>query len=692
LPSSGTVQAVGAFDASASANKMRLDNFTVEAMAPYVAWIDSYSLSGLDAEMDADPDFDEMDNLVEYALGGNPTNGDASEILPVSGLASAGGTNWMEYIYHRRIDAPARGLTYEMMRNDELVSGLWTSSGIISGGTAVLDAEFEAVTNRIPTEIELQQFLRLKIGIVENPSGNPVDIPIDSEALMKGYVLPPVIFNPGEEYGSEARNYQGIPGIERAPGGRLWATWYAGPVWEDRFNYMLVATSGDDGATWTDTSFVIDPDGDGPKRVADPCFWLDPNGKLWLFWWLNGDGLSVTMAMTTENPDVEEPVWTKPFPLFSGVMLNKPIITSTGEWLMPSAIWHRDDSCRVVVSKDSGKTWALRGAANVPPERRNCDEEMIVERKDGSFWMLVRTADYGIGDSVSTDGGRTWTEVKDCQKHATTRFTLRKLKSGNLLLIRNGSLDQRTGRDHMTAYLSEDDGVSWKGGLLLDERQTSYPDATQSPDGAIYAIYDQDRGGEKGIVMAVFTEADILAGIFSSPQARGKIRINQATGDNPLKGRIGEGPDPRTDTNAVPLVTGALRAGQEPVKGEIRGVPMAADYIFSDRDYISRVGIVLRDRIPSARQFVFSSMDQTEVVCSSPGMVYVLTPASDRNPAASAEAELLLLGFEKTAVQEIDVLLKTDEKARRENLCSIYQKRVEAGERIKFGRWGVLVF
>ncbi|AKJ64599.1 hypothetical protein L21SP4_01351 [Kiritimatiella glycovorans] len=29
------------------------------------------------------------------------------------------------------------------------------------------------------------------------------------------------IFNPGPEYGPSARNYQGIPGIERAPGGRL---------------------------------------------------------------------------------------------------------------------------------------------------------------------------------------------------------------------------------------------------------------------------------------------------------------------------------------------------------------------------------------------------------------------------------------------------------------------------------------
>ena len=72
---------------------------------------------------------------------------------------------------------------------------------------------------------------------------------------------------------------------------------------------MVAATSGDDGKTWSDLKFVIDPDGDGPMRMSDPCFWLDPAGRLWLFWWLNGPGglATVTMAMTTDNPDAESP-------------------------------------------------------------------------------------------------------------------------------------------------------------------------------------------------------------------------------------------------------------------------------------------------------------------------------------------------------------------------------------------------
>lgn len=522
------------------------------------------------------------------------------------------------------------------------------------------------------------------------PARSDTAIPQESD-LLNGFAEPPVIVHPGPEYGPAARNYQGIPSIERAPGGRLWATWYAGPVWEDRFNYLLVATSGDDGKTWTDVSFVIDPDGTGPKRVADPCLWLDPENRLWLFYWLNGDGLTATMAMTTDHPDDANPFWTKPRPLFPGVMLNKPIVTSQGEWLLPSAMWHRDGSCRIVVSQDQGTTFALRGAANVPPARRNCDEEMLVERSDRSLWMLVRTEDFGIGQSVSTDSGNTWTAVSDYQRHATTRFTLRKLQSGNLLLIRHGPLSERTGRDHLTAYLSDNGGASWQGGLLLDERNTSYPDATQAPDGTIYAIYDQDRGGEKRILMATFAEEDVLAGKFCSPKARSKVLINQATGENPAKGRAGTGPAPRQDQTAAAPLTGRPRAGLKPVTGELRRFPAAADYVFSGRDYVSQAAKTLNRVLPSVKEFVFSSMERTEAACTSPGMVYVLTPSPDRNPC-SVEPELLAQGFEKTSAKELDVLFKTGEKALCENLCSVYQKELQTGERVRFGKWGLLVF
>ncbi len=514
---------------------------------------------------------------------------------------------------------------------------------------------------------------------------------------LQGFIHPGVIVDPGAEYGPETRNYQGIPGIERTPGGRIWATWYVGKVWEERFNYSVLATSGDDGETWGDISYVIDPDGDGPLRAADPCLWLDPEGKLWCFWWLNekvwsgydDSKISVTLAMTTTNPEAESPVWSDPFPVFPGLMLNKPIVTSRGEWLAPSNKWFTDNGLRVMASNDKGKTWTLRGMANVPPDQRNADEPMIVERSDGSLWMLVRTK-YGIGETISTDHGSTWTEVSNYQAHTVSRFHLRKLHSGNLLLIRHGAIDEKGEREHLTAYLSDDDGASWKGGLMLDERRrTSYPDAIQAEDGTIYAIYDYNRHLEKHILMATFTEEDIMAKAFVSPAARSKVLVNQAFGDNPVVGRIDDAPPLTADLEAAKLITDKQTPEFRVRRGDVRPL-YRTDDAFTDSDYIFRLlpddPFFRRDR-----KFVISSINRTRVVCTSPGMVYVFTPAAGRNPD-SVEGELLKLGFVKTTTPEFDLLFKVTEKVRNSNACSVYQKQARKGEKITFGRWGVLVF
>lgn len=528
-------------------------------------------------------------------------------------------------------------------------------------------------------------------------SAAAADTPIDSAALLKGFVHQPVDFAPGERFNSEARKFQGIPTIERAPGGRLWAVWYAGPNGEDRYNYLVAATSADHGKTWSDIKFAVDPDGDGPKRVADPCLWLDPQGKLWLFWWLDNraDGITATMAMTTENPDDENPVWTEPRPLFPGVMLNKPIVTAAGEWLMPSAIWKKKDGTMVIVSKDQGKSWSLRGAADVPPERWNCDEHMIVEKRDGSLWMLVRIKflnGFGIGQSFSSDQGRTWTAVADYMRQTSSRFFIGRLRSGNLLLIKHGKLDETgSGRSNLTAFLSDDDGVTWKGGLLLDERSSvSYPDATQAPDGVIYAIYDWARYDDKHILMTTFTEEDILAGAYVSPAARAKVLINQSTGVNakprlkkPAAAAATAAVALRADAGAVPLVAGpaAKMAAPEGATQAFKG----GAKLFSDRSHrLADPPEAFKDKT-----FLVSSIDAVSAVCAEPGMVYVFTPAKDRN-RDSVEDALLAQGFVKTSEPEF-ILFKRDQPSVKE-ACTIYQKKVDKGETVRFGKWGVLVY
>jgi hypothetical protein len=343
------------------------------------------------------------------------------------------------------------------------------------------------------------------------------------------FLLPPRWCGPPRpEHAPVSRAFQGIPSLAISPGGRLWATWYAGrtPA-EDENNYVVVATSGDRGSTWSEV-MVIDPDGPGPVRAFDPEVWVSPDGRLWSLWaqaFGHNGTVAGVWAMTTEEPESADPVWSAPRRLTDGVMMCKPTVLSFGEWLLPASTWRNTyRSARVVVSTDAGRTFAPQGACDVPIGVRDYEEHMVVERRDGSLWMLVRTS-YGIGECVSTDGGRRWSPlVPSVIANAVARFFIRRLQSGNVLLVKHGPVDRQIGRSHLTAYLSRDDGTTWEGGLVLDERAgVSYPDGQQDRDGVIHVVYDRDRTGCREILMARFTEEDVADGSLVS--AAGALRM-----------------------------------------------------------------------------------------------------------------------------------------------------------------------
>ena len=346
-------------------------------------------------------------------------------------------------------------------------------------------------------------------------------------------VPPTVNTNPDARYAYANRSWQGIPGLERTQQGRLWVTWYTGGTGEGPDNYVAAITSDDDGQSWSEPRVVVDSP--GLVRAYDPCLWIDPLGRLWLFWAQSFeffDGRAGVWAIRCDDPDAATPTWSAPQRIANGVMMNKPTVLRDGAWMAPTAVW---DYCEPLAlelagerfsnlscSRDQGQTWELIPSGDVPD--RQFDEHMLVERKDGALWVLVRTT-YGIGETISTDGGRTWTPGRDSGLGGPgTRFFIRRLRSGRLLLVNHHNF---TKRNNLTAMLSDDDGETWYGHLLLDERdQVAYPDGVESEDGQIYIIYDHDRYGDKEIMLAVFREEDVAQGKLVSPGARLKQIIS----------------------------------------------------------------------------------------------------------------------------------------------------------------------
>jgi predicted neuraminidase len=398
---------------------------------------------------------------------------------------------------------------------------------------------------------------------------------LDPAQLDLSLEPPAVNTRPGPEYDDAVRPGNMIIGIDRTPKGRLWAAWVGNG--DSPNGFFMLASSDDHGKTWSKPRLVIDPT-DPPglpqRRALVGNLWTDPLGRLWLFFDQSlgyFDGRAGNWTIRCDNPDAAEPAWTAPARITDGCTLNKPTVLANGDWLLPVALWTRDrigpavlqeahhalDPIRmanVFASKDQGKTWKRRGGAAFP--ETDFDEHMIVERRDHSLWMLARTK-RGISESVSYDQGATWTIPQPAKiANVSARFFIRRLASGQLLLVKNGPIDLRLPRrSSLTAFLSTDDGYTWGPGLLLDDRaEVSYPDGFQAPDGTIHLLYDWNRHTDGEILLTKFTEADINAG-----KRPARTLVNKA-GAPKLPAAIRPDPkwsaqaalDARQDTHSIP--------------------------------------------------------------------------------------------------------------------------------------------
>jgi len=352
--------------------------------------------------------------------------------------------------------------------------------------------------------------------------------PDDGIGTRPDMAIPPrLIPNPCStaDYTREKRTCTGVPSIAVARGGRLWATWFSGTTPGEIIErcpnaYVVVSTSGDGGKTWKE-ALAIDPDGPGPLKAYDPHPWIDPDGSLWVFFALPYPLHKHAWAITAEDGDQESPAWSQPRPVFEGVLLNKPTVLASGDWLFPTYA-RRPNNMGVIlshVSRDKGQTFVVRGRIEASWDL-GPSEPMVVGRKDGSLWMLVRTT-RGIGESVSTDGGAAWSPLRtEAIKHTSTRFFIGRLQSGNLLLVKHLGIDEDPlsagkgkQRRELTAFISQDDGTTWRGGLVIDERVgCSYPDAQQVADGTIYLTWDFMRSRDQEVWLTTFREEDVLDG------------------------------------------------------------------------------------------------------------------------------------------------------------------------------------
>jgi len=133
-------------------------------------------------------------------------------------------------------------------------------------------------------------------------------------------------------------------------------------------------------------------------------------------------------------------------------------------------------------------------------------------------------------------------------------------------------------------------------------------------------------------------------------------------------------------TAGVPIRTG--KAAEIAVPTGETGAFVAGAKLFTDRDFtLSALPPALR-----GCSFLRTSIGDLEFTCTSPGLAYIVTPTPRIDGAASLDEDLVVAGFEKTDVPRFQLFGDSPI-----DLCRVYQKEMQVGERIHTGKWGVLV-
>lgn len=277
--------------------------------------------------------------------------------------------------------------------------------------------------------------------------------------------------------------------------------------------------SSDGGRTWSET-FTVVPNA-GQMNTYCPSLLRLRSGELGLSYFVKNsvsDNTVYWQRSRDEGRTWGEPVAVTPEPGYHLIINDRAVQLSSGRIVLPIS-WVPDyfdtASFRVfcAYSDDQGESWR-HGATEIALPRRGAMEPLVVERRDGSLLMSIRTQ---LGDQYraeSSDGGDTWHDVRPLGVVGSEAPAgLKRIPStGDLLLIWNNCFDparRHFGRSPLTAAISRDEGETWENKRNLEvepDRTFAYPSilfrgdpSLRSGQGEVLLTYWRSRTDPDGL-------------------------------------------------------------------------------------------------------------------------------------------------------------------------------------------------
>jgi len=239
--------------------------------------------------------------------------------------------------------------------------------------------------------------------------------------------------------------------------------------------------SRDGGYSWTDRKIVLE-NHPGDINIHYPCYLRLRSGDI-LFFHQRLHQLapgepqrsSSFVCRSSDDGETFSPDESIDILRHTGVAANEPLQLSTGRIILPiqdvQGDWCGDSDHQLngtCYSDDEGRTWTMcTNWVDLP--LRGAMEPHIVERKDGSLLMYMRTQLGAVFQTGSEDGGASWSLPQTTGLRAPESMPcLVKIPStGDLLVIWNHSdfmpdYDHCGKRTPLTTAISRDEGRTWE--------------------------------------------------------------------------------------------------------------------------------------------------------------------------------------------------------------------------------------
>jgi len=260
---------------------------------------------------------------------------------------------------------------------------------------------------------------------------------------------------------------------------------------------LLLRRSEDSGISWSACRVIATG---GGETMGNPCPVVDlRNGDVLLLWCRNNrrilcarsadDGLS-----WSEPVDITPRVADTPFP-WVGTGPGHGIALHNGRLLIPCWADNTPRSGEIqysfaIISDDGGASWQC----GQPLTMDASDECEAVELLDGSVYLTLRSRGQDCrGWAISTDGGERWSPVAydSALPEPSCQGSIIRLSGAPAPRILQVFPANAAARDHLTLFISEDEGRSWPSAHLIYAGQAAYSDLTVV-NGTVLCLFEAD--------------------------------------------------------------------------------------------------------------------------------------------------------------------------------------------------------